>query len=151
MSRLGCRLSVQIESQAVDREPGMPRKGSNRLKNVLMGNLNALSTRYGMFFLIGGVQPKTISLDETPKICSACGLAQARLKRVDYYLSLFFIPLFPVKKGGPVLICSRCGAVSPEENGIRKGSQEVHRDRCPQCGYSLDRDFRYCPSCGSRI
>ena len=62
-----------------------------------------------MFFLIGGVQPKTVTLDEVPGICAACGLAQARLKRVDHYLSLFFIPLFAVKKGDPVLICDRVG------------------------------------------
>ncbi len=65
-----------------------------------------------MFFLIGGVQPKTVTLDEAAGICSACGLAQARLKRVDHYVSLFFIPLFRVKKGDPVLICDRCKAIS---------------------------------------
>ena len=104
-----------------------------------------------MFFLIGGVQPKTVTLDEAPGICSACGLAQVRLKRVDYYLSLFFIPLFPVKKGDPVLICDRCGVISSPE-GISRGSvQEASRDGCPQCGYPVDRNFHYCPSCGRRI
>src|SRR5271157_2932070 len=98
-----------------------------------------------MFFLIGGVQPKTVALDETPRICSACGLAQARLKRVDHYLSLFFVPLFPVKKGSPVVICDRCGAISPPEGDSRGGFQAARRDSCPQ------RDFRYCPSCGTRI
>ena len=68
-----------------------------------------------MFFFIGGIQPKTITLDDTPAICSACGLAQARLRRVDHYLSLFFIPLFPVKRGRPLLICDRCGAFSSAE------------------------------------
>jgi len=104
-----------------------------------------------MFFLIGGVQPKTVTLDEVPGICSACGLAQARLKRVDHYLSLFFIPLFPVKKGDPVLICDRCGAISSPDGDFREASPEAHKDRCPQCGYLVDRDFRYCPSCGRRI
>ncbi len=52
-----------------------------------------------MFFFIGGVQPKTITLDDSRRLCPACGLAQARLKRTDQYLSLFFIPLFPVKRG----------------------------------------------------
>ncbi len=105
-----------------------------------------------MFFLIGGVQPKTVTLDETPRICSACGLAQARLKRVDHYLSLFFIPLFPVKKGDPVLICDRCGAISSPEGDFRgaiAGSSQGQR--VPQCGYPVARDFRYCPSCGTRI
>ncbi|SPF39937.1 hypothetical protein SBDP1_280015 [Syntrophobacter sp. SbD1] len=72
-----------------------------------------------MFFLIGGVQPKSVTVDETPRICPGCGLAQARLKRVDHYLSLFFIPLFPVKKGDPVLICDRCGEPPGKLAGIR--------------------------------
>ncbi len=104
-----------------------------------------------MFFLIGGVQPKTVTLDEVPGICAACGLAQARLKRVDHYLSLFFIPLFAVKKGDPVLICDRCGAISHPERDLRGTFKEARRDMCPQCGYPVARDFRYCPSCGTRI
>jgi hypothetical protein len=104
-----------------------------------------------MFFLIGGVQPKTVTLDETPGICPACGLAQARLKRVDHYLSVFFIPLFRVKKGDPVLICDRCGAISSPEGDSQGAFQEARRGRCPQCGNPVDRDFRYCPSCGRRI
>ena len=78
-----------------------------------------------MFFLIGGVQPKTVTLDETPGICSACGLAQARLKRVDHYLSLFFIPLFRVKKGDPVLICDRCGAISSPKGDFGGPSRKL--------------------------
>lgn len=104
-----------------------------------------------MFFLIGGVQPKTVTVDETPRICPACGLAQARLKRVDHYLSLFFIPLFPVKKGDPVVICDRCGAISYPEGEFRKSERQARRDVCPQCGYPVTRDFRYCPACGTRI
>ena len=104
-----------------------------------------------MFFLIGGVQPKTVTLDETLRICPACGLAQAGLKRVDHYLSLFFIPLFRVKKGDPVLICDRCGAISSRGGDFREASPEAHKDGCPQCGYPVDRNFHYCPSCGRRI
>jgi ribosomal protein L37E len=104
-----------------------------------------------MFFLIGGLQPKTVTLDETVRVCSACGLAQARLKRVDHYLSLFFIPLFPVKKGRPVVICDRCGAISPLDGDSRGAFQSARRDSCPQCGFPVTRDFRYCPSCGTRI
>jgi rubrerythrin len=104
-----------------------------------------------MFFLIGGVQPKTVSLDGTARICPGCGLAQARLERVDHYVSLFFIPLFPVKKGRPVLKCSRCGAVSPARSNLRDDLHEVQMYLCPHCGHPLAQDFRYCPSCGTRI
>ncbi len=104
-----------------------------------------------MFFFIGGVQPKRVNLDNTPRVCPACGLAQARLKRIDQYLSLFFIPLFPVKKGNPVLICNSCGTISSAEDGSMGAVQETRRDRCPQCGNPTARDFRYCPACGTRI
>jgi hypothetical protein len=60
-----------------------------------------------MFFFIGGVQPRTVIVDETPRLCPQCGLAQARLKRIDHYLSLFFIPLIPIKRGPVLLVCDR--------------------------------------------
>jgi DNA-directed RNA polymerase subunit RPC12/RpoP len=101
-----------------------------------------------MFFLIGGVQPKTVSLDVAPRVCPGCGLAQAKLKRTDHYLSLFFVPLFRVKKGDPVLICDLCGPIAPAKGGSVQGSRG---HRCPQCGYPAARDFRYCPVCGTRI
>ena len=105
-----------------------------------------------MFFLIGGVQPKTVTLEDAPRLCPVCGLAQARLRRVDHYLSLFFIPLFPVKRGDPVVICDRCGAISAPDEPMRRDSA-VRRpaDRCRQCGFVLEQDFRYCPNCGVRI
>ncbi|NLI83157.1 MAG: zinc ribbon domain-containing protein [Deltaproteobacteria bacterium] len=107
-----------------------------------------------MFFFIGGIQPRTTTLDESARICPSCGLAQARLKRVDHYLSLFFIPLFPVKRGEPLLICDRCGSVftpdgSPEGPLERKSTPEVTGRICRQCGGVLESVFRYCPYCGA--
>lgn len=105
-----------------------------------------------MFFFIGGIQPKTVTLDESPRLCPACGLAQARLRRIDHYLSLFFIPLFPVKRGDPVVICDRCGAASNPDQPIgRAGNAGLPATRCSQCGFVVDKDFRYCPNCGVRI
>ena len=116
-----------------------------------------------MFFFIAGVQPKTVTLDEARRLCPSCGLAQARLKRVDHYLSLFFIPLFPVKRGEPVLVCDRCGAVSRPEGGLsglrppergleatptKSGRAELS---CRRCGGRLEPSFRYCPHCGERV
>ena len=104
-----------------------------------------------MFFLIGGVQPKTTTLDQTPRICPECGFAQAWLKRVDHYVSLFFIPVFPVKKGVPVLICKSCGAVSSPDQTFREAGKDRAGKRCPQCGCTLNSEFRYCPGCGMQI
>ena len=104
-----------------------------------------------MFFFIGGVQPKTVPLDASPRLCPVCGLAQARLKRMDHYLSLFFIPLFPVKRGEPVLICDRCGAMSHPDRTLEAVAPVLEGNRCSHCGFSLESNFRYCPQCGSRL
>jgi hypothetical protein len=104
-----------------------------------------------MFFFIGGVQPKTVTVDDSPRLCPACGLAQARLKRIDHYLSLFFIPLFPVKRGAPVVICDRCGAVSSPGQGVAPSSLTPERTRCFRCGSALEPTFQYCPHCGNRV
>jgi hypothetical protein len=103
-----------------------------------------------MFFFIAGIQPKTVTLDETPRMCPACGLYQARLKRVDHYLSLFFIPLFPVKKGGPFVQCQRCGSVFSESGEAWGGTRTGDRT-CPGCGRPVEPGFRFCPSCGRRL
>jgi hypothetical protein len=104
-----------------------------------------------MFFFIGGVQPKTVTLDETPRLCPACGLAQARLKRVDHYLSVFFIPLFPVKRGVPAVICDRCGTVSSPDQGFGPPPSRFDKSMCSRCGYPLEATFQFCPTCGSRV
>ncbi|MGV8072966.1 MAG: zinc ribbon domain-containing protein [Syntrophobacteraceae bacterium] len=104
-----------------------------------------------MFFFIGGIQPKTVNLDDIQRLCPSCGLTRARLKRVDHYLSLFFIPLFPVKRGEPALICDRCGAVSSGDLPLRTSYPESRVDRCTQCGNAVERAFRYCPHCGKRL
>ncbi|MCE5243494.1 MAG: zinc ribbon domain-containing protein [Syntrophobacteraceae bacterium] len=104
-----------------------------------------------MFFFIGGIQPKTVTLDETPRLCPVCGLAQARLKRIDHYLSVFFIPLFSVRKGEPVVLCERCGAASPPDPEGRPPGAVTVVPLCPGCGHAVEPSFRYCPHCGNRI
>jgi hypothetical protein len=111
-----------------------------------------IDERRTVFFFIAGIQPKTVELDGHPRMCSSCGLYQARLKRVDQYLSVFFIPVLRVKKGGPFIQCQSCGSL------FRESGQEAWRgpltkpqDRCPHCGLLLEPGFRFCPSCGKKI
>ncbi|WP_419658900.1 hypothetical protein Dvar_77630 [Desulfosarcina variabilis str. Montpellier] len=103
-------------------------------------------------FLIAGIQPKTRRLDENPQRCPVCGLTQAYATRVDHYLSLFFIPLIPVKRGEPFLLCEHCqrpvddfedaaGPVVPPS-----GEETV----CVACKRTFDSSFKYCPHCGQR-
>jgi RNA polymerase subunit RPABC4/transcription elongation factor Spt4 len=104
-----------------------------------------------MFFFIGGVQPKTIRLDKQPRFCPVCGHQEVYLKRVDQFLSLFFIPLFPVKKGAPFLACNNCKSVFDEGGlAVHKGQQDKPRT-CPYCGRALEADFEFCPRCGKKV
>ena len=104
-----------------------------------------------MFFFIGGVQPKTVTLDKKPRTCSVCGRIEVHKKRIDQYLSIFFIPIFPVKKGTPFLQCSNCGTVF-DENGVRlEEANHKFECRCPKCGKPVSREFSYCPYCGTSL
>jgi len=104
-----------------------------------------------MFLFIGGVQKKTIFPDDQTVICPSCGLLQARMKRVDHYFSLFFIPLFRVKRGEPFLACPKCGVVSGEPYGGFPGPLQDQPARCPHCSRVLEPTFQYCPSCGRPV
>ena len=104
-----------------------------------------------MFFLIGGVQPKKVRLDKQARFCPSCSRMTLRLTRLDHYLSLFFIPLFPVKKGVPFLICENCDSVFNEEGIKMQEDRVLSKGNCPNCGRLLDSDFVYCPSCGKKL
>ncbi|OQX55027.1 MAG: hypothetical protein B5M54_04030 [Candidatus Aminicenantes bacterium 4484_214] len=104
-----------------------------------------------MFVFIGGVHPKTKTLDEQPQLCPACGAFRLRLKRIDHYFNLFFIPLFPLKKGQPFLICENCGRMFDEHQrplGKDLGRGGRKAKRCSNCGQVNAPDFSYCPYCG---
>jgi hypothetical protein len=101
------------------------------------------------FFIIGGIQPKVNVLDPKPVRCPVCGLHQAYVKRVDHYLSLFFIPLIKVKRGEPVLMCDRC------ERSVAEFGPELSRGgaskTCRFCARDFDPGYRFCPLCGRRL
>jgi len=100
---------------------------------------------------IAGVSPRVKVLDQNPRRCPVCGLNMAYHKRIDHYLSLFFIPILRVKKGAPFLACDRC------ENAKRATGPEFSRQpqdnsqTCGSCGRSVAADFKFCPYCGKRI
>ena len=105
-----------------------------------------------MFFFIGGIQPKETTIDNNPRLCPSCGLNRAYYKRIDHYLSLFFIPILPVKKGGVFLKCDGCGSMPDEftdtTHPVCKGNQKI---ACNNCGKGIKSDFKYCPFCGKLL
>jgi RNA polymerase subunit RPABC4/transcription elongation factor Spt4 len=104
-----------------------------------------------MFFFIAGIQPKTKTLDKTPRFCPVCGMQQAYLKRIDHYLSLFFIPLVPVKQGQPFLVCENCERVRIEKEHQYEAPSWDAEKRCRSCGRALEKDFLFCPYCGRQL
>lgn len=104
-----------------------------------------------MFFLIGGVQPKTVNLEKQSRICPVCSHASLNLRRVDHYLSLFFIPLFPVKKGVPFQICDNCRSIFDEQGYKIDTEKKGWGGRCTHCGRPVIQDFNYCPYCGKAV
>jgi DNA-directed RNA polymerase subunit RPC12/RpoP len=99
---------------------------------------------------IAGVTPKIKILDQNPRRCPVCGLNQAYYKRVDYYLSLFFIPVLRVKKGEPLIMCDRCEQTF-NEFGADFNRKQQAATACRYCGKDVGSDFKFCPYCGRRI
>lgn len=102
------------------------------------------------FIFVAGVQPKTKKLDEQPRRCPRCGLHQAYYRRVDHYFSLFFIPVWRVKKGTPFMSCDRCEQ-NIGANAAADAQAPENVSTCAQCGRAIDPEFQFCPHCGKEI
>lgn len=102
-----------------------------------------------MFFFIAGIQPRTTRMRGRLEWCPACGRYGAEKRRIDHYLTLFFVPLARVKKGLTFLECPRCGTVLPETGPAGPARQSI--PHCPHCGRAIGPDFRFCPFCGGKL
>jgi RNA polymerase subunit RPABC4/transcription elongation factor Spt4 len=104
-----------------------------------------------MFFFIGGVQPKTVILNKQAKVCPQCGHPEICQKRVDNYLSLFFIPLFPVKRGIPFWVCDNCNTFFDEMGSPLISIKSRGSKTCSFCKRAVGSDYIYCPYCGKNL
>ena len=100
---------------------------------------------------IAGVSPKIKILDRNPRRCPVCGLNQAHYKRMDHYLSLFFIPILRVKKGEPFIMCDRCERSFKEFGPDLTRPQREGAGTCRYCGKDVGGGFKFCPYCGKQI
>ncbi|UCF92698.1 MAG: zinc ribbon domain-containing protein [Desulfobacterales bacterium] len=102
-------------------------------------------------FLIAGIAPKTRVLDTKPQRCPICGLHQAYYKRMDHYLSFFFIPVVRVKKGEAFLMCDRCERTISEFGADYTQAPRNGGSICGFCGRNVEKNFTFCPHCGKRL
>lgn len=100
-----------------------------------------------MFLFIGGIKSKTVIIEQRPQACPSCGRFDIKLKRVDSYLSFFFIPLIRVKKGQLFLECDSCGGMFSTE--AETYTAEIYR--CSFCGKPAERNHVFCPYCGHHL
>jgi RNA polymerase subunit RPABC4/transcription elongation factor Spt4 len=121
-----------------------------------------------MFLFIVGIQPRKRFLEGGPRVCPECGRPAMLPCRVDHYLSLFFIPLFPVRKGEAALCCRECGATEPYDSrnpegtdagsvktagrevwpSEDRGSSPTSREAAPR---APERGSRSCRACGKEL
>lgn len=131
-----------------------------------------------VFFFIGGVAPRAVSRALRGARCPSCGGANSLVeRRVDHMLSVFFIPIFPVSRGAPILACSSCGwsdtRMGEDRGGVPPPTppghpvggvpaqprrlmppapRQHHLEQCPSCSRTVeDPAFRFCPFCGTRF
>lgn len=121
------------------------------------------------FFMMGITEGKKKFEQLVHIICPNCGNSGKATVYMTYtYLSLFFIPIFKWNKQYYVEM-NCCGSlyVLNEQKGKEVANGEdviISSDdltpvnygrsnirRCPNCGYTLDSSFDYCPHCGKKL
>ncbi len=101
----------------------------------------------GMFFFIGGVQPRTVRVEKQARSCPSCAHHEVYTKRVNLYIAIFFIPIIRIKKGPPFTVCENCDALLEGVGTVDRQWGQV----CGTCGKFVDDGFSYCPYCGKGI
>ncbi len=125
-----------------------------------------------MFFIMGiSSGQKQLDFDQV-EICTCCGkYGHMKVFMTYTYLMFFFIPLFKWNKRYFVRMscCNSMAELDRETGqGIERG-QIHHLDiralnfsvnngrlgrelrRCPNCGYTTEENFDFCPKCGNPL
>lgn len=123
-----------------------------------------------MFFIgIFGMDNKVEEIENISNVnCSNCNKESLSLLKTYNRFHLFFIPIF--KWGLKYYIkCSSCGSLYEissekgekiEKEGYTlnywdiKNLKEVYINKeivCNNCNYIIDKNFKYCPRCGTKV
>lgn len=112
------------------------------------------------FFFVGGVNQEVRQvLQSRVGRCLSCG-SEASLVTYDNVLKLFFVPVWRWPGKDSAIYCDKCGFLM-HKGLFREGrvppypTPEESRDslagelRCWSCARLLEREFNFCPFCGS--
>jgi hypothetical protein len=122
-----------------------------------------------MFFIMGiSSGEKKLNYVKTV-ICSNCSMfGRYEIFMTYTYLSLFFIPIlkwgrhFYVKTTccgklyelnpivGKMILKGQDTDIRSEDLTAAPGHSGFHRN-CPECGYSVNSEYKYCPKCGKHM
>lgn len=122
-----------------------------------------------MFFIIGGGNKEEILDFNQMRICPECG-SYGRLQLILRYksLNIFFIPVLKWHKKYLVRVscCNSIYTINKElARKIEKGERDTIKDEelkplkvykdtrtyCRKCSTKVEKDFTFCPNCGSKI
>ncbi|MGD9566718.1 MAG: zinc ribbon domain-containing protein [Sedimentibacter sp.] len=124
-------------------------------------------------FFIAGVYPKRMELDYYEPIMCNCCTKYGRYEAFMEYkvFSLFFIPLikFGKKFYARTTCCNTLYQIKNKEKGLMMERGQGHNvflkeedlvllhkgtsciEKCPNCGYEVIGEFKYCPNCGKPL
>lgn len=125
-----------------------------------------------MFFMIGVTEGRKKFEQLVHIICPCCGNAGKAVVYMTYMcVSLFFIPVLKWNKQYYMeMDCCGCiyGLNTEKGKSIEKGEDVIitsadltpvdhlnyrgsYMRKCPNCGYTIETDFEYCPHCGQKL
>jgi hypothetical protein len=112
-----------------------------------------------MFILFGSKTVKTPVKNglNLRKHCDRCRLlSDLREHSSRQYFTLFFIPVFPISKGEPLLVCNRCGAsfyIQGEDYLVSETENSFHSAGATKRGSAPDaeRMVIVCDYCQGRL
>eukprot|EP00252_Welwitschia_mirabilis_P015950 TRINITY_DN35368_c0_g1_i1.p1 TRINITY_DN35368_c0_g1~~TRINITY_DN35368_c0_g1_i1.p1 ORF type:complete len:109 (+),score=1.91 TRINITY_DN35368_c0_g1_i1:215-541(+) len=106
------------------------------------------------FFFVGGLNQEVRSvLQRGVGRCFFCG-SETSLVEYDKVLKLFFVPVWRWPSKSPALYCDNCRLIMPQASlsAPPPGDSLVPEHlRCWSCSRVLQREFSYCPYCGSAL
>jgi len=113
------------------------------------------------FFFQGGITPRiqqTIKKSFDKCFVPNCRGGRIDLVEVKQTLSVFFIPVWAFGSPQQMIYCNTCENFFDVEmykdwkrERNNNGRSNVIMVNCNACGHHVERDWKFCPNCGSKM